>query len=186
VKGRDSPNTLTLKGFELAKISVSVPMKILDNAEALGKIFGVFQDMMTIEEGEKRQKNDFAATITAAGAKKDTPNSPPVPFDDTDFDEYLKRGKKSTKGKKFGDSINKNLTLFMTNYEQLGIGHPALEEGDRVCILYGGKYPYVLRPVGECFELIGQCYLHGWMDGMAMKLLGDEQAHLEEQWFELQ
>lgn len=46
--------------------------------------------------------------------------------------------------------------------------------GDKICIFLGYPIPFVLRPVeGEQsgdFELIGEAYLHGLMDGEAIKL----------------
>jgi hypothetical protein len=41
--------------------------------------------------------------------------------------------------------------------------------GDSVAILYGGRTPYVLRPVGENFEFVGESYVHGLMKGEALK-----------------
>lgn len=37
--------------------------------------------------------------------------------------------------------------------------------GDVVVILLGGEMPFVLRPVGEEYLLVGSCYVHGAMDG---------------------
>lgn len=42
--------------------------------------------------------------------------------------------------------------------------------GDEVWVLFGGRVPFVLRPneAGSTFSMIGDCYLHGFMDGEAM------------------
>ena len=40
---------------------------------------------------------------------------------------------------------------------------------DKVAILYGGKTPYVLRPVGDDFEFVGESYVHGLMKGEALE-----------------
>lgn len=54
-------------------------------------------------------------------------------------------------------------------------------EGDVVCVLYGGEMPYVLRPgANGCYRLIGECYMHGIMDGEALDIAG-----IEDQWFRL-
>lgn len=37
--------------------------------------------------------------------------------------------------------------------------------GDVVCILHGSKVPIVLRRLGRCHRVVGQCYWHGWMYG---------------------
>jgi hypothetical protein len=43
-------------------------------------------------------------------------------------------------------------------------------KGDKICILFGSAVPFVLR---ECergfFKLIGECYIHGIMDGEVMR-----------------
>jgi hypothetical protein len=44
------------------------------------------------------------------------------------------------------------------------------EVGDRVCIVAGGQVPFVLREISDGFhKLIGECYIHGVMDGEALK-----------------
>ncbi|KAF4633399.1 hypothetical protein G7Y89_g4718 [Cudoniella acicularis] len=41
---------------------------------------------------------------------------------------------------------------------------------DKVCILFGSRVPFVLRECGKgLFKLVGECYIHGIMDGEAMK-----------------
>lgn len=47
------------------------------------------------------------------------------------------------------------------------------QAGDMVVILYGGRTPFILRPVpgdnADC-HLVGPAYVHGFMDGEAFKL----------------
>ena len=40
--------------------------------------------------------------------------------------------------------------------------------GDRICILFGGRRPYIIRQEPDVLRFIGQCYVHGLMDGEAM------------------
>jgi hypothetical protein len=62
--------------------------------------------------------------------------------------------------------------FFITKKGYFGIGPAELEEGDEIYILAGGKVPLVLRPSPESqpntFELVGDCYVHGVMDGEAV------------------
>jgi hypothetical protein len=45
------------------------------------------------------------------------------------------------------------------------------EVGDKTCVLYGGRVPYVIRPCGNGeYAFIGECYLDGFMDGETMDL----------------
>ena len=54
----------------------------------------------------------------------------------------------------------------------LVMGPRACELGDRVCILYGCLVPVILRQIGdgERYRFMGECYVHGMMDGEAIML----------------
>lgn len=42
--------------------------------------------------------------------------------------------------------------------------------GDRICIFKGGSVPFVVREnVSGYYQLVGECYIHGIMDGEAME-----------------
>ena len=61
-------------------------------------------------------------------------------------------------------------------------GHLALipskaRKGDVIAIV-DCPFPIVLRPKGQGYEYIGECYLQGFMDGEAFA--GDEQPKVEE------
>jgi len=65
--------------------------------------------------------------------------------------------------------------FFTSDNGYMGLAPPSTRPGDLVCILLGGKTPYVLRRVGkEHHRLIGECYVHGQMhrsmDGIDDKL----------------
>ncbi|KAF7547930.1 hypothetical protein G7Z17_g7387 [Cylindrodendrum hubeiense] len=57
------------------------------------------------------------------------------------------------------------------------IGPEMMEAGDVVVVLYGGRTPVVLRqrPDGEGWTLVGECYVHGIMNGEAMESEGLEE-----------
>ncbi|KAH8755177.1 hypothetical protein BGZ57DRAFT_933466 [Hyaloscypha finlandica] len=60
--------------------------------------------------------------------------------------------------------------FFMTEKGYMGIGPTGCANGDIVCVLLGGELPYVLRPVGnERYKMVGQCYMHGIMDGEVIR-----------------
>jgi hypothetical protein len=52
----------------------------------------------------------------------------------------------------------------------MGLAPSDARPGDFICILLGGQVLYVLRQRGEGFHFIGECYVHGLMDGEAMRL----------------
>jgi hypothetical protein len=52
--------------------------------------------------------------------------------------------------------------------------------GDLVCVLFGCSVPVVLRKrIGEEYQFVGECYIHGLMDGeaLAMQATGQVEAH---------
>ncbi|KAF7556965.1 hypothetical protein G7Z17_g1034 [Cylindrodendrum hubeiense] len=46
-----------------------------------------------------------------------------------------------------------------------GFGPINTAPGDVVCIIAGADVPFVLRPVGDSFKLVGECFIHGLMFG---------------------
>lgn len=51
------------------------------------------------------------------------------------------------------------------------LGPTVLEAGDVVCVLFGAKVPFCLRPMGKRYLLVGECYVHGLMNGEAISML---------------
>jgi hypothetical protein len=64
-------------------------------------------------------------------------------------------------------------SLFWSHDGYLGLGPIDVKLGDRVCIFFGGEVLYLLRPSRGTFQFIGECYVHGLMDGEAYALLDD-------------
>jgi len=60
--------------------------------------------------------------------------------------------------------------LFQTDGGLIGLGAADTTVGDRVCVLFGGQVLYLLRPKSSDVEheFIGECYVHGMMDGEAV------------------
>lgn len=69
-----------------------------------------------------------------------------------------------------------NRRIFRTKLGVLGLGPRAMREGDIVAVLYGGPWPYVLRPLGETgeYQFVGRAYIDNIMDGEAAE------RHLQE------
>jgi hypothetical protein len=63
------------------------------------------------------------------------------------------------------------------------LGPKVMKVGDVVCVLFGGKMPFCLRPWGRHYLLVGECYVHGLMDGEAMGML--ERKELAEEVFDV-
>jgi hypothetical protein len=58
--------------------------------------------------------------------------------------------------------------FFLSSEKYMGMGPAAMQKGDIICIFYGGRVPYIVRPTAEYYELVGECYAHGLMDGEAI------------------
>lgn len=66
--------------------------------------------------------------------------------------------------------------LFVTEEGYVGFGPSQIEEGDTAAILGGGKCPYILRrsngskeASNDSYRLLGGSYIHGMMNGEAVK-----------------
>jgi len=89
--------------------------------------------------------------------------------------EYLKRVQAVVWSRKFlvcKDSTDQSEWLF-------GLGSRYIKGGDLVCILFGCSVPVVLRKCGDDspnlhYEFVGECYIHGKMDGEVLAGMDEE------------
>jgi hypothetical protein len=58
--------------------------------------------------------------------------------------------------------------MIFTQKGYFGLAPPESMKDDIVCILLGGDMPFILRPKGSYHTFIGECYVHGIMDGEAL------------------
>ncbi|KAH9484582.1 Heterokaryon incompatibility protein 6, OR allele [Psilocybe cubensis] len=66
--------------------------------------------------------------------------------------------------------VSSERSFIITERGFLGMAPDNSKPGDVVCIFQGGEVPFVLRPrENNQWELIGECYLHGIMEGTAVK-----------------
>ena len=83
--------------------------------------------------------------------------------------------------------------LIITQHEALGLAPEESKKRDLICILYHCSVPVVLRKIvdpasnEEYYIFIGECYVHGIMDGEALKLARSrsEKGEIERKDFEL-
>jgi len=62
----------------------------------------------------------------------------------------------------------------------MGLAPQSAEEADLICVLLGGRTPFVLRPREDLHELTGPCYVHETIDGEAMEQLRLRNFELED------
>ncbi|KAH7195604.1 heterokaryon incompatibility protein-domain-containing protein [Fusarium oxysporum] len=61
-----------------------------------------------------------------------------------------------------------NRRFFRTEKGYMGLGPPDIQPGDAICLLLGGCVAYALRrSAQETWIYVGECYIHGIMDGEA-------------------
>ncbi|RDW81907.1 hypothetical protein BP6252_03019 [Coleophoma cylindrospora] len=88
--------------------------------------------------------------------------------------------------------------LMVTGTGMIGASPQHARPGDKVCVLWGCDVPVVLRPITESlvrdgsmpsssgpdkkmtYEFIGECYLHGYMDGEALSGVTDGLFEVQE------
>ncbi|KAF1967161.1 HET-domain-containing protein [Bimuria novae-zelandiae CBS 107.79] len=63
----------------------------------------------------------------------------------------------------------KNRRFCSTKSGRIGWVPRDTKENDLICVLYGGQVPYVLRPCEGGYKLVGECYIHGLMEGEAIE-----------------
>jgi hypothetical protein len=67
----------------------------------------------------------------------------------------------------FESHINNTSPLCTTEKGYLAAVPDTTEVGDCIAVLAGGDFPFILRPTGDHYCLIGPCYVHGIMSGEA-------------------
>jgi hypothetical protein len=72
--------------------------------------------------------------------------------------------------------------LITTNKGHIGMGPYRVRKGDRIYVLLGCSVPLILRPrQGQpSYQVVGECYLHGFMDGEVLKELESGKFKIEE------
>jgi hypothetical protein len=63
---------------------------------------------------------------------------------------------------------NYDRKIVTTEKGYFGMAPEQTRRGDVMCILLGGRLPVILRPVDQHWEFMGECYIHGVMNGEAM------------------
>lgn len=59
--------------------------------------------------------------------------------------------------------------FFTKKMSYIGLGPSIMQQNDVLCVLFGGATPMILRPEGEQFRFVGECYVYDLMSGEAIK-----------------
>jgi hypothetical protein len=68
------------------------------------------------------------------------------------------------------DIVTRRRRLFRTARGYVGLSAGSVKAGDEMCVLFGSLVPIVLRREGRSWRVVGECYVHGIMDGEVLKL----------------
>ncbi|OAQ97008.1 hypothetical protein LLEC1_06366 [Akanthomyces lecanii] len=79
--------------------------------------------------------------------------------------------------KRYGEYVRRirracaHRAMFVTRRGYLGLAPWNAQDGDLVCVLRGGKTPFLLRlpPAGSVYQIVGEAYVHGIMGGEAVE-----------------
>ena len=133
----------------------------------------------------------------------DTPDFYPIACQEQAEDRYYYVGKNFKLGHptpndenvvKFVQRVQevvRNRRLIHTKYGRLGLAPHLAKKRDLVCILFGCSVPIVLRrqqdaDTGKPYsQFIGECYIHGILDGQALELARLENDSISKEEFEI-
>ena len=76
--------------------------------------------------------------------------------------------------------VNSSKRFFTTERGRFGFGRTDIQEGDLVCVLLGGRDPYILREEEDYYVLVGNCFCRGLMLGEAVEGLEEGKVKLDE------
>ena len=66
--------------------------------------------------------------------------------------------------------------FFTTSKMYMGLAQSGVRIGQTVASLYGGKTPYLLQRRGsKGYRFVGECYIHGLMNGEVLTMSASEQ-----------
>ena len=69
--------------------------------------------------------------------------------------------------------------FFVTAAGRVGLGPRAMQPGDLVAILRGGDTPFITRSTDDVYVLLAPAYVHGVMDGEAVREWMDSDDAIE-------
>ncbi|KIM93997.1 hypothetical protein OIDMADRAFT_149627 [Oidiodendron maius Zn] len=72
-------------------------------------------------------------------------------------------------------------TFFVSRQGYIGLVPEISKEGDIICVFAGADVPHVIREAGDrSYTFVGECYVHGLMNGEAMDLVRDEKLEMKD------
>jgi hypothetical protein len=66
--------------------------------------------------------------------------------------------------------LHQNRRFMKTRNGYIGLAPQCAQVGDSIGLFTGGRFPLVIRPSSNDWELVGDSYIHGIMDGSNFKI----------------
>ena len=105
---------------------------------------------------------EFMINADTEAAMRDDPEA--VKDTITDSQPFIEACEPGVKGRRF----------CVTRDGYMGLVPTRAEKGDGICVFMGGAVPFVIHPTDNGqFRLVGECYVHGLMDGKALDMVLD-------------
>lgn len=60
--------------------------------------------------------------------------------------------------------------FFIAENGYYGLGPHNMQPQDKIAVLFGARVPFILRPFGNRWKLVGECYVNGIMHGEAIDM----------------
>lgn len=71
--------------------------------------------------------------------------------------------------------------FFVTTDGHIGVGSRGMQQGDEVCVMFGGEILCIIRPERD-HHLLRECFVHGYMHGEVMERW--KAGKLKDQWID--
>ncbi|KAL2075087.1 hypothetical protein VTL71DRAFT_29 [Oculimacula yallundae] len=102
----------------------------------------------------------------------------PIDASEYDYTEAYSCNNRTSQGRRFLTTMNGYMGWGPDN--MYGGPTQQIQPGDKIVILFGCSTPIVIRPKGECYQVLGEAYIHGLMDGEGLAFLTTGQCHDQE------
>ena len=186
----EAGNVLSIKGFIVQTILVLCHPED-SGIQGVPNLFHLINVLSDVETCEKRMTTystgeniDFVLErVLEAGQPRDHENVTFFWENNTARDILLKTELKSledkgitlTQGNKDSMALKNTARaiagrrLAVTDKSYIGLVPTTTRRGDKVCVVYGFTVPFILCRKAEHYSLVGDCYIHGLMQGEIFK-----------------
>ncbi|KAN0102739.1 Heterokaryon incompatibility protein (HET) domain containing protein [Hyaloscypha variabilis] len=182
------PDVLNVQGILFDQVC---SYQIMDGSDSLTifKILGLTQHLPMIYKTGESRENALLAVLTTNWTVNQTIDRHVVGGSLDPLADLFWEDPASSELWKHVKDVVRFKSLFTTDQGYIGLGPRQLRRGDQISILFGARNPHILRPVDESnsgkngnrdMSLLGPCYVHGLMNGEALKISRASEDNVKE------